>query len=235
MTGDAGQRFDIISVDLVQLGDPVKNAIQLAGKLVLTILGNIDPREAGDSATVLLSTDMVLCFLLLQVNHGCIYHRIWRSASLTICRRRFPAASGSSDSMSARRPSALRFPMPRLLWQAPENPLAQEIHPDAEAMFSLCDAEGVGGMIIGWPVNMDGSEGPRCDATRDFAHALLRMRDLPIAFQDERLSTQAVESAMLSADMTRQRRAERRDALAAGWILQSALDRLDALRDMPQG
>ena len=67
----------------------------------------------------------------------------------------------------------------------------------------------------------------KCDAPRDFAHALLRMRDLPIAFQDERLSTKAVESAMLAADMTR-RRAERRDALAAAWILQSALDELDA-------
>jgi putative Holliday junction resolvase len=73
---------------------------------------------------------------------------------------------------------------------------------------------------------MDGSEGPRCDATRDFAHALLRIRDLPITFQDERLSTQAVESAMLEADMTRARRAVRRDALAAGWILQAALDRI---------
>ena len=88
------------------------------------------------------------------------------------------------------------------------------------------DDECVGGLVIGWPVNMDGSEGPRCDATRDFAHALLRMRDLPITFQDERLSTQAVESAMLEADITRARRAVRRDALAAGWILQSALDRI---------
>ena len=96
------------------------------------------------------------------------------------------------------------------------------------ARVSGSDGENVSGLVIGWPVNMDGSEGPRCDATRDFAHALLRMRDLPIAFQDERLSTQAVESAMLAADMTRARRAERRDALAAAWILQSALDRLDA-------
>jgi len=115
----------------------------------------------------------------------------------------------------------------KILWR-------KKFTPDAEAMFALCDAESVGGLIIGWPVNMDGSEGPRCDATRDFAYALLRMRDLPIAFQDERLSTQAVESAMLSADMTRQRRAERRDALAAGWILQSALDRLDAMRTAPE-
>jgi putative Holliday junction resolvase len=78
---------------------------------------------------------------------------------------------------------------------------------------------------------MDGSQGPRCDATRDFAHALLRLRDIPIAFMDERLSTQAVESAMLAADMTRAKRHERRDALAAAWILQSALDRLDGTAD----
>ena len=109
----------------------------------------------------------------------------------------------------------------KILWR-------KKFTPDAEAMFALADAENVGGLVIGWPVNMDGSEGPRCDATRDFAHALLQMRDLPIAFQDERLSTQAVESAMLAADMTRGRRAERRDALAAAWILQSALNRLDA-------
>jgi putative Holliday junction resolvase len=107
----------------------------------------------------------------------------------------------------------------KILWR-------KKFTPDAESMFALADAEQVGGLIIGWPVNMDGTEGPRCDATRDFAHALMRLRDLPIAFQDERLSTQAVESAMLEADMTRARRAVRRDALAAGWILQAALDRI---------
>ena len=100
--------------------------------------------------------------------------------------------------------------------------------PDAQRLATLCRQHAVGGLVVGLPLNMDGSEGPRCDVTRDFAHALLRMRDLPISFQDERLSTQAVESAMLAADMTRARRAERRDALAAAWILQSALDRLDA-------
>ena len=109
----------------------------------------------------------------------------------------------------------------KILWR-------EKFTPDAEAILALADSENVGGLVIGWPVNMDGSEGPRCDATRDFAHALLRILDLPIAFQDERMSTQAVESAMLAADITRARRAERRDALAAAWILQSALDRLDA-------
>ena len=78
--------------------------------------------------------------------------------------------------------------------------------------------------MLGWPVNMDGSAGPRCDSVRDFAYALLRCRDIPIAFQDERMSTRAVESAMVAADLTRAKRAARRDALAACWILQSALD-----------
>jgi len=80
--------------------------------------------------------------------------------------------------------------------------------------------------VLGWPANMDGSAGPRCDSVRDFAHAMMRLRDIPVIFQDERLSTRAVEGAMVAADMTRSKRAERRDALAAAWILQSALDRL---------
>jgi len=95
---------------------------------------------------------------------------------------------------------------------------------DATLLFELIDREAVGGLVIGWPLNMDGSAGPRCDSTRDFAHALMKIRDLPVLLQDERLSTRAVEQAMLAADMTRQRRAQRRDALAAAWILQSALD-----------
>lgn len=96
--------------------------------------------------------------------------------------------------------------------------------PDVAELFKLVDEQNVGGLVLGWPVNMDGSTGPRCDSTRDFAYALMRIRDIPVFFQDERLSTQAVESAMVAADMTRAKRAVRRDALAAGWILQSALD-----------
>ena len=98
--------------------------------------------------------------------------------------------------------------------------------PDVHSIFELVDQEEVGAMVLGWPANMDGSVGPRCDSVRDFAHAMMRIRDIPVVFQDERLSTQAVESAMVKADMTRVKRAQRRDALAAVWILQSALDRL---------
>ena len=82
-------------------------------------------------------------------------------------------------------------------------------------------------MVIGWPLNMDGSAGPRCDSIRDFTYALLRLRDFPVLFQDERMSTQAVERSMVDADMTRAKRHVRRDALAATWILQSALDQMD--------
>ena len=98
--------------------------------------------------------------------------------------------------------------------------------PDMAHLLEFADSQSVGGLVLGWPVNMDGSLGPRCDSVRDFAHALMKIRDIPIVFQDERLSTQAVETAMLAADMTRAKRAERRDALAACWILQSFLDYL---------
>ena len=95
---------------------------------------------------------------------------------------------------------------------------------DATTLLEIIDAQSVGGLVLGWPVNMDGSTGRRCDSVRDFAHELLKFRDIPIAFQDERMSTVAVESAMIAADLTRAKRAARLDALAACWILQTALD-----------
>ena len=96
--------------------------------------------------------------------------------------------------------------------------------PDARAIVEMIDSESIGGLVLGWPINMDGSVGPRCDSVRDFAHAFLKLKEIPIAFYDERLSTRAVERAMVAADMTRKKRAKRQDALAACWILQSALD-----------
>ena len=98
---------------------------------------------------------------------------------------------------------------------------------DAKTLMTMIDTESVGGLILGWPINMDGHAGPRCDSVRDFAHAFLRLKDIPISFQDERMSTQAVENAMIAADMTRKKRSKRRDALAACWILQSTLDMLN--------
>ena len=98
---------------------------------------------------------------------------------------------------------------------------------DAKALLALIDSRGVGGLVLGLPVNMDGSEGPRAQSTRAFAENLLKLRDLPLAFWDERLSTAAVNRFLIDeADMTRRRRAEVVDKLAAAYILQGALDAL---------
>jgi putative Holliday junction resolvase len=98
---------------------------------------------------------------------------------------------------------------------------------DAETLFRLMQGRGAMGLIVGLPVNMDGTEGPRCQASRAFARNLLRLRDFPIAFWDERLSTVAVQRMLTDeADLTRARRADLVDKAAAAWILQGALDRL---------
>ncbi len=98
---------------------------------------------------------------------------------------------------------------------------------EAEELFALMESRGAGGVVIGLPVNMDGTEGARCQSNRALARNLLRLRDLPIAFWDERLSTAAVERMLIGeADMTRSKRAEVVDRAAAGYILQGALDRI---------
>jgi putative Holliday junction resolvase len=98
---------------------------------------------------------------------------------------------------------------------------------DAAALFRLMESRAAGGLVIGLPVNMDGSEGPRAQSVRAFARNLLRLRDLPIAFWDERMSTMAVNRMLIDeADATRARRAQVVDRAAAAWILQGALDRM---------
>lgn len=97
---------------------------------------------------------------------------------------------------------------------------------DSAALLELAAARDIGGLVLGLPRNMDGSEGPRAQSTRAFARNLARLTDLPIAFWDERLSTVAAERALLEADTSRRRRAEVIDHVAAGYILQGALDRL---------
>ncbi len=100
---------------------------------------------------------------------------------------------------------------------------------DAAALAAVCEARNVGGLVIGLPVNMDGSEGPRCQSVRQFAANLVEKAGfaLPIAFWDERLSTAAVERLLIDeADMTRKRRGEVVDKMAAAFILQGALDAL---------
>lgn len=101
---------------------------------------------------------------------------------------------------------------------------------DAAALLDILEAREIGGIILGLPRNMDGTEGPRCQSTRAFARNLSRLTDRPIGFWDERLSTVAAERALLEADTSRRRRAEVIDHVAAGVILQGALDRLAVLR-----
>ena len=98
---------------------------------------------------------------------------------------------------------------------------------DAARLLKLAAEHGVGGLVLGLPVNLDGSEGPRAQSTRAFARNLSPLTDLPMAFWDERLSTAAAERALLEADTSRKRRAGLIDKLAAAYILQGALDRLN--------
>ena len=100
---------------------------------------------------------------------------------------------------------------------------------DAEALLAILDKQGVGGLVLGLPVEMDGQEGARCQSTRAFAANLARLRDLPVAFWDERLSTAAVTRTLLEADATRKRRAEVVDKMAAAYILQGLLDGMGRL------
>jgi len=109
----------------------------------------------------------------------------------------------------------------KILWRT-------KFTPDAHQLIEMIDEFSIGMLVIGWPLNMDGSQGPKCDSVRDFAHSFLTLRDINICFHDERLSTAAVERSMIDADLTRTKREKRRDALAAAWILQSAFDGIAA-------
>ncbi|MEI4231823.1 Holliday junction resolvase RuvX [Roseovarius sp. D22-M7] len=101
---------------------------------------------------------------------------------------------------------------------------------DAAHLLEIAAAREVGGLVLGLPRNMDGSEGPRCQSTRAFARNLARLTDLPIGFWDERLSTVAAERALLEADASRKRRAEVIDSVAASYILQGVMDRMRHMR-----
>jgi putative Holliday junction resolvase len=100
---------------------------------------------------------------------------------------------------------------------------------DAAALLAALDKEKAAAIVVGLPVNMDGSEGPRAQATRAFVRNMERLTALPFAYWDERLSTVAAERALISMDVSRAKRDGRIDSAAAAFILQGALDRLAAL------
>ena len=106
---------------------------------------------------------------------------------------------------------------------------------DATRLLALLAERQLAGIILGLPLNMDGSEGPRVQSTRAFARNLEKLTPLPITFWDERLSTVAAERALLEADTSRKRRAQVIDQVAAGYILQGALDRMGYMVRAGQG
>ena len=106
---------------------------------------------------------------------------------------------------------------------------------DAQVLKGFLDKERCGAIVLGLPLNMDGSEGPRVQSTRAFVRNYLPLDDRPIAFWDERLSTVAAERGMLEMDVSRRKRAERIDSAAASFILQGALDRLSSERSRRAG
>jgi len=101
---------------------------------------------------------------------------------------------------------------------------------DAAQVVAIIEQRQIGGLVLGLPRNMDGSEGPRCQSTRAFARNFNRLYALPISFWDERLSTVAAERALLEADTSRKRRAQVIDHVAASYILQGALDRFQHIK-----
>lgn len=116
-----------------------------------------------------------------------------------------------------------RFAVPRLVISR------AKFTGDAAKLLEIAAANAAAGFVIGLPLNMDGTEGPRAQATRAFVRNMERLTALPFVFWDERLSTIAAERALISMDVSRAKRAERIDAAAAAFILQGALDRLYAI------
>jgi putative holliday junction resolvase len=104
----------------------------------------------------------------------------------------------------------------------------KKLSPSLDRLFALYDGRACVGIVLGLPINMDGTEGPRAQSARSLARSILERRDVPLALWDERLSTAGAERALLEADTSRARRDELIDKVAAAWILQGAIDRLAA-------
>jgi putative Holliday junction resolvase len=103
----------------------------------------------------------------------------------------------------------------------------KKLAPSLDRLFQLYDERKCSGLVLGLPINMDGTEGPRSQSARALGRSIVERRDVPVALWDERLSTAGAERALLEADASRARRDELIDKLAAAWILQGAIDRLN--------
>ena len=118
----------------------------------------------------------------------------------------------------------------RMIASPMETILRSKFTKDVERLKTILSEHNVAGIVIGWPVNMDGSEGPRCQSTKQFIKNVEGHVNLPSMLWDERMSSMAVDKAMLEADLSRQKRDKHIDKLAASYILQGALD---AMRSAP--
>lgn len=107
---------------------------------------------------------------------------------------------------------------------------AKKLAPALDRLLEIYDLRKSVGMVVGLPINMDGTEGPRAQSARALVRNILGRRDVPLALWDERLSSAGAERALLEADTSRARREELIDKLAAAWILQGAIDRLNEAR-----
>ena len=105
-----------------------------------------------------------------------------------------------------------------------------KLAPALERFFDVYDERKGAGLVVGLPLNVDGGQGPRVQSVRTLVSNLLTVRDVPVAFQDERYSTVAADEVMREMSFTDQRRSDRIDAMAAAMILRSALERLEAGR-----
>ena len=123
----------------------------------------------------------------------------------------------------------------RMIASALETVRRTKFKADAARILALAEEHRVGGLVLGLPINLDGSEGPRAQATRAFARNLNGLTPLPVLLWDERLSTAEAERMLIEADASRRRRAEVIDKLAATIILQSALDRMRRGEDRSGG
>ena len=129
--------------------------------------------------------------------------------------------------MSGQRRSASPCPTRGRIIASPlETIRRRRFREDAARLFGLIDTHAVEGLVIGLPLTLAGADGPRTQSVRQFARNLVALRDMPVAFWDERLSTAAVTREMIAADLTRKRRAEIVDRVAAAYILQGCLDYL---------
>lgn len=106
----------------------------------------------------------------------------------------------------------------------------RKLAPALDRLFQLYDERRCVGLVVGLPMNMDGTEGPSAQSARALARNIMQRRDVPVALWDERLSTSGAERALIEADASRARREELIDKLAAAWILQGAIDRLNEAR-----